>query len=316
MSFEEQVDDIEANTILGGEPFFSRAGGKIFIIWLVFTIFGVLVGVYAPHHLLPTLLSPQGSDVWKTMVVFTVLAAPVAAFVYAVSFYSLFAWRHKGNQDEPPPDAMPQRGNGPMTVVWLAISSLLVVVLLFWGITVWNTQQVAHADTLQVNVTGQQWLWTYSYPGTGVETRTLELPLNRPVEFNITSVDVTHGFWPAVLGVQVDANPNVSTVIRTTPNKLGNFTVRCSQLCGLYHSFMNNKAAVVTPQQFSAWLQSQGATQTVADQTAGVSSSASSSTSSPTTTLSGVATATPTTVPDGTTTTTGPDGTTTTTAPA
>jgi len=316
MSFEEQVDDIEANTILGGEPFFSRAGGKIFIIWLVFTIFGVLVGVYAPHHLLPTLLSPQGSDVWKTMVVFTVLAAPVAAFVYAVSFYSLFAWRHKGNQDEPPPDAMPQRGNGPMTVVWLAISSLLVIVLLFWGITVWNTQQVAHADTLQVNVTGQQWLWTYSYPGTGVETRTLELPLNRPVEFNITSVDVTHGFWPAVLGVQVDANPNVSTVIRTTPNKLGNFTVRCSQLCGLYHSFMNNEAAVVTPQQFSAWLQSQGATQTVADQTAGVSSSASSSTSSPTTTLSGVATATPTTVPDGTTTTTGPADTTTTTAPA
>ena len=316
MSFEEQVDDIEANTILGGEPFFSRAGGKIFIIWLVFTIFGVLVGVYAPHHLLPTLLSPQGSDVWKTMVVFTVLAAPVAAFVYAVSFYSLFAWRHKGNQDEPPPDAMPQRGNGPMTVVWLAISSLLVIVLLFWGITVWNTQQVAHADTLQVNVTGQQWLWTYSYPGTGVESRTLELPLNRPVEFNITSVDVTHGFWPAVLGVQVDANPNVSTVIRTTPNKLGNFTVRCSQLCGLYHSFMNNEAAVVTPQQFSAWLQSQGATQTVADQTAGVSSSASSSTSSPTTTLSGVATATPTTVPDGTTTTTGPADTTTTTAPA
>ncbi len=341
MSFEEQVDDIEANTILGGEPFFSRAGGKIFIIWLVFTAIGVLIGVYAPHHLLPTLLSPQGSDVWKTIVVFTVLAAPVAAFVYAVSFYSLFAWRHKGNQDEPPPDAMPQRGNGPMTVVWLAISSLLVVVLLFWGITVWNTQQVTHADTLQVNVTGQQWVWTYSYPGTGVETRTLELPLNRPVEFNITSVDVTHGFWPAVLGVQVDANPNVTTIIRTTPNKLGNFTVRCSQLCGLYHAFMNNKAAVVTPQQFSTWLQSQGATQAVADQSAGVSSSA----SSPTTTLPGATTATPTTVPgetattltpdataptttapaatapaatvpDGTTTTTGPADTTTTTAPA
>ena len=79
-----------------------------------------------------------------------------------------------------------------------------------------------------------------------METRTLELPVNRPVQFNITSVDVTHGFWPAALGVQVDANPGVTTVIRTTPNKLGSFTVQCSQLCGLYHAFMNNKAAVVT----------------------------------------------------------------------
>jgi cytochrome c oxidase subunit 2 len=269
MSFEEQVDEIEANTILGGEPFFSRAGGKIFIIWLVLTIMGVLIGVYAPHHLFPGFLSPEGGDVWATVVFFTVLAAPVAAFVYAVAIYSLVAWRHKGTGDEPPPDGEPQRGNGPMTVLWLIVSTVLVVVLLFWGITVWAAQQVTHPNTLQVNVTGQQWLWTYSYPGTGVETRTLDLPVNRPVQFNITSVDVTHGFWPAALGVQVDANPNVTTVIRTTPNTLGTFTVQCSQLCGLYHAFMNNKGAVVTPQQFAQWLQSNGATVTAADRAAG-----------------------------------------------
>jgi len=273
MSFEEEVDEIEAETILGGAPFFSRPGGKIFIIWLVFTVIGVLIGVYAPHHLLPVLHSPEGGDVWATVVVFMVLAAPVAALVYAIAFYSLFAWRHRSNDpDEPPPDAEPQRGNGPITVIWLTVSTLLVVVLLFWGITVWSAQQVVHPNALQVNVTGQQWLWTYSYPGTGVETRTLELPVNRPVQFNVTSVDVTHGFWPAALGVQVDANPNVVTVIRTTPNTLGSFIVQCSQLCGLYHAFMNNNGDVVTTQQFDSWLQSNGATPTAAAAAAGVSS--------------------------------------------
>jgi cytochrome c oxidase subunit 2 len=272
MSFEEDVDKLEAESILSDQPFFSRPGGKIFLIWLAFSVIGVLIGVYAPHHLLPGLQSPEGGDVWATIVLFTVLAAPVAAFVYAVAFYSLFAWRHKGSDpDVPPPDAEPQRGNGPITVLWLGLSTFLVVVLLFWGITVWSAQQVSHPNTLQINVTGQQWLWTYSYPGTGVETRTLELPLNRPVEFNVTSVDVTHGFWPAALGVQVDANPNVTTVIRTTPDKLGSFTVQCSQLCGLYHAFMNNKASVVTPTQFAAWLQGQGATPTAANTAAGVS---------------------------------------------
>ena len=269
MSFEEQVDEIEANTILGGQPFFSRAGGKIFIIWLVLTVIGVLIGIYAPHHLFPRFLSPEGGDVWATVVFFTVLAAPVAAFVYSVAIYSLVAWRHKGTGDEPPPDGAPQRGNGPMTVLWLIVSTFLVVILLFWGITVWSAQQITHPNTLQVDVTGQQWLWTYSYPGTGVETRTLDLPVNRPVQFNITSVDVTHGFWPAALGVQVDANPNVTTVIRTTPNTLGTFTVQCSQLCGLYHAFMNNKGAVVTPEQFAQCLQTNGATETAAAAAAG-----------------------------------------------
>ena len=260
MSFEAEIDKIEADTILSGKPFFSRPSGKIFLIWLPLTIVGVLIGLYAPHHLLPVLQSPEGGDVFATIVFFTVLAAPVAALVYAISFYSLIAWRHKGEDpDVPPPDAEPQRENGPMTVLWLVVSTVLVVVLLFWGITVWSAQQIVHPNALQVNVTGQQWLWTYSYPGTGVETRNLELPLNRPVQFNITSKDVTHGFWPAVLGVQVDANPNVTTVIRTTPNKLGGFTVQCSQLCGLYHAFMNNKASVVTPAQFATWLQSNGA---------------------------------------------------------
>ena len=275
MSFEQEVDDIEANLIEGGPPFFSRPAGKIFLIWLLFTAVGVLIGVYVPHHVMPTFLSPEGSDAWATVVFFTVLAAPVAGLVYGVAAYSLIAWRHKGGDpDEPPPDGPPQHGNGPVTVVWLAVSTLLVVVLLFWGITVWSAQQVVHLDALQVNVTGQQWLWSFEYPGTGVQSREIEVPLNRPVEFNITSVDVTHGFYLDAFGIQVDANPNENTVIRTTPDKLGRFTLRCSQLCGLYHAYMYTHVTVVTPQQFAGWLQSNGASAQAAATAAGTSAPA------------------------------------------
>ncbi|MGO8873573.1 MAG: cytochrome c oxidase subunit II [Acidimicrobiales bacterium] len=272
MSFEAEADDIE-HDIFSGKPFFSRPSGKIFIIWLVLTLFGVLIGFYAPHHLLPSLDASTGTDVFRTIVFFTVLAAPVAAFVYAVAVYSLVAWRYKGDQDEPPPDGPAVRGNGPMTVLWLVVSTLLVIVLLVWGLAVWSSQQVTHPNTLQVNVTGQQWLWTFSYPGTNVQARSLVLPVNRPVEFNVTSLDVTHGFWPVNLGSQVDANPGEITVLRTTPNRLGSFEVRCSQLCGLYHAFMYASGSVVTPTQFSQWLQSQGAAKTTANQTARVSTS-------------------------------------------
>ncbi len=262
MSSEDHaVDDEGADPAPELKPFFARAGGKIFMIWLAMTAVGVLIGAYAPHHLLPNMLSDQGTKVWQTIVLFTVLAAPVAAFVYAVGLYSLVGWKARGfgKSDEPPPDGPPLRGDAPMTALWVGISAALVIVLLVWGLGEFTAEQNTHPDTLQVNVTGQQWLWTFTYPGAGnVETRSLVLPVNRPVQFNVTSVDVTHGFWPAALGVQVDANPNTVTVIQATPNKLGGFTVRCSQLCGLYHSLMYASGSVVTPQRFAAWLHSHG----------------------------------------------------------
>lgn len=267
----------EILNFMEGKPFFSRPGGKIFIIWIVLTVIGVLIGFYAPHHLFPAFLSSQGSDVFKTMVLFTVLAAPVAALVYAVGIYSLIAWRHKGDQSTPPPDGPPQRGDGPVTVLWLGVSALLVVVLLAWGITVWSSQQVTQSNALVVKVTGQQWVWNFQYPGTNVSSHTLMLPVNRPVVFDITSEDVTHGFWPVNLGVQVDANPNTVTVIQATPNRLGHFTVRCSQLCGLMHAFMYSPGAVVTSKQFGQWLVTQGASASSASTVAQVKLPASTS---------------------------------------
>jgi len=270
MSYDQPVTDgppvlSQGDSIVAGRPFFSRPIGKIFIIWFLMTTVGVLIGIFAPHHLMTTLLSHEATDVWRTMVLFTILAAPVAAIVYAVAAYSLIGWRHRGNQDEPPEDGPPLRGNSTVTAVWLGTSSVLVLVLLAWGLTVYSAEGASHPNTLQIDVTGQQWLWTFKYPGTGVNTRTLVLPVNRPVQFNVTSVDITHGFWPVSLGVQVDANPGVITVIRATPDKLGSFTVRCSQLCGLYHSFMYAPGSVVTSAKFSQWLQSQGASTTTAE---------------------------------------------------
>ena len=74
-----------------------------------------------------------------------------------------------------------------------------------------------------------------------------------PFEFNVTSLDVIHSFWAYQLGVKADANPDYNNVAYTTPQQLGSFTVRCDELCGLWHGAMYNSGAVVTPQQFESW---------------------------------------------------------------
>src|SRR6202522_1291970 len=146
MSSEEHAVDVaEADPPPELKPFFSRPVGKIFIIWLAMTAVGVLVGIYAPHYLLPTMLSMQGTKVWATIVLFTILAAPVAAFVYAVGLYSLLGWRARGfgNSDQPPPDGPSLRGDAPMTALWVGVSSVLVIVLLVWGLSEFTAEQTS-----------------------------------------------------------------------------------------------------------------------------------------------------------------------------
>jgi cytochrome c oxidase subunit II len=265
-SYEKKHEEIDAEVepiLHHTGPFHKKAAAKILVIWAIFTVIGVLAGLYLPSRLFPALFGPEMHDVWLTFVVFTVAAAPVAALVYAVAFYSLIAWREKGfgKSDTPPPDAESMHGNSLVSSIWIGASVVLVLFLLVWGMAELSAETAPQKNAIVVNVTGQQWLWTFSYPGTGVTTHTLIVPEGRQVDFHVTSMDVTHGFWPVQLGVQMDANPNVTTYISATPNKVGTFAVRCSQLCGLYHAYMQTTGKVVTNQQFASWLSSQGASQ-------------------------------------------------------
>ena len=262
MSEEHGVEDEAPDPIPELKPFFSRAGGKIFIIWLAMTAVGVLIGIYAPHHLLPTMLSIQGTKVWQTIVLFTILAAPVAAFVYAVGLYSLIGWRARGfgNSDEPPPDGPSLRGDAPMTALWVGVSAALVIVLLVWGLGEFTAEQTLPSR----HPPGQ-----CHRPAVAVDVllsgrRQRRDPITRPAGQPPGAVQ-RHlgGRDPRLLAGGAGRTGRCQSQHHHGhpghPDKLGGFTVRCSQLCGLYHSFMYASGAVVTPQKFAVWLHGHGA---------------------------------------------------------
>mgnify|MGYP003334029509 FL=1 len=60
------------------------------------------------------------------------------------------------------------------------------------------------------------------------------------------------------MGIKVDANPGYVTEVTVTPNRIGNFDVRCAELCGLLHAYMQNQVHVVSKADYDAWLISQG----------------------------------------------------------
>ena len=230
------------------------------------TIFGVIVtmvfvilGGKFYTKWMPTVMSTDMKAIERLMVVFTWIAAPVCGVVLGVALYT-FLNRHSG--DTPPPDGPATRTNGPVVLGWSVVTSVLALVAVIYGITELNSASIATAknveDSMVVNVVGNQWVWSFEYPELGVQSHELMLPINRPVAFHVTSVDVNHSFWPVQLGVKVDANKLAETLADTTPTKLGEFDVKCAELCGLYHAYMETTGEVMTKADFDNWVIAQG----------------------------------------------------------
>jgi cytochrome c oxidase subunit 2 len=225
--------------------------------WVILTAVTIAGSLIIIPWLMPHAASSTMHMVILTMLVFSVAAAPVGSLVYAVALYALRHWRHSTG-DEPPPDGPPLRGNTWITIVWISTSAVLCMFLLIWGLAAMAADDaVASRSTLTVDVTAQQWLWTFHYPGTKVTSNELVLPEGRTVTFDVSSLDVVHGFWIVQMGVKIDANPFQVTTVSVTPDETGTFTIICSELCGLDHAFMTAKLHVVTPSQYKSWLAAQ-----------------------------------------------------------
>ena len=212
----------------------------------------------------------------RTVFVFTIVSAPLMAITSSILIYSLLVWGRVTGEEPPMQESPAIRTNGMAVVIWVTATSLLAAFLVIWGLGELATitayaygsspanQQPNATKAIDVNVTGQQWLWTFEYPDQGkIQSDVLVVPVNTPLYFNVTSKDVVHSFWIVELGVKIDANPGAITNTGVTPDKLGTFNIRCAELCGLHHAYMETNIEVVTQSQFDSWVREQGGRRTV-----------------------------------------------------
>lgn len=211
------------------------------------------------------------SEIEKTMFVFTIVSAPLMAVTLAILVYSLLGWGRVTGEEPPMQESPAIRTNATAIGLWVTVTSALAFFLVVWGMielatitsysygaTPANNQPNAQKP-LVVNVTAQQWVWTFEYPDDqNVASANLVVPIDRPIYFNVTSEDVIHNFWVVELGIKVDANPGAVTNTGVTPNKLGTYNIRCAELCGLHHAYMQTTITVVTPEEYESWIREMG----------------------------------------------------------
>ena len=256
----------------GGDAPEPRHGRRIAAIWIVATVIVVplVIWVVGPH-IPPYHDSTQSGDQHAVNVVLTALAAPVLLFIWVYFAYAIVSFRQRGDAvvDGPPIEGSPR-----IQLTWLAITSAIVLGLAIYGTIALFGESGAGggegpnpiakpaaadlAGALQVQVIGQQWLWTFRYPSYGgLETPYLVLPVNRQVVFHVTSLDVAHSFWAYELAVKADAIPGNDNVAYVKATRTRTFQIRCAELCGLWHGHMNTTGQVMSQPVFSAWIAAQ-----------------------------------------------------------
>jgi cytochrome c oxidase subunit II len=239
-------------------------GLRIFLIWLPIALAGdLLIYFVLGPHLPPGTMSTSATGQQFDIKVMSVMAAPVVVFVLTYFIYAMINWRQREGDNT---DGPPLYGNARISATWITISAALVLSLFVFGTyeliapagagagegpsPIWRP----NGTPLQVQVVAQQWRFTYRYPQFGgFETTSLVLPVGTPIQFNVTSLDVIHSFWAYQLGVKADANPGVDNVAYTTALHTGGVTVRCAELCGLWHGAMFNFGRVISKSAFQAW---------------------------------------------------------------
>jgi cytochrome c oxidase subunit 2 len=169
----------------------------------------------------------------------------------------------------------------------IVVAIVEIVLLVFYAIPAWATRVKAFPaenEAVVVHVTGEQFAWNVHYPGAdGKFGRTdiklvsadnplgldrsdadakddittinqLNLPINRPVLVHLSSKDVIHSFGLFEMRVKQDAVPGLDIPVWFIPDRVGEYEIACSQLCGLGHYRMRGFVNVKSDADYRSWL--------------------------------------------------------------
>jgi cytochrome c oxidase subunit 2 len=237
----------------------SRSLTVAIIAAVVATAIGIVLSFVI--HWFPPQASEQAKNTDRLYHVLVIASIPIFVLVVTVILYSVWQFHMRPGQELQ--DGPPIHGSTRLEVFWTAIPAVLVLSLVSYSFVVLHeNEKKPPGKEIQINVTGQQFFWSYEYPssvtgGAPLRSYSLYVPKGESVHFNMRSKDVIHAFWIPAFRLQEDVVPGITTHLRVTPILLGTYPVVCNLLCGVGHSLMRSAVHVVPPAQFQAWIKSQ-----------------------------------------------------------
>lgn len=187
-------------------------------------------------------------------------------------------------------DVKARHWNRPRLEKGFAITAGVIIFLVDMGVFSLGESEwfkawgAAPEDAALVEVTGEQFMWNFRYPGAdgifgkteprlisasnplGIDTRDataaddvlstnqMHLVAGKPVRLRIRSKDVIHSFNLPHFRVKQDAVPGMFIELWFIPSREGQFEIVCNQLCGLAHYRMKAFLTVESQPTFDQWI--------------------------------------------------------------
>ncbi|KXF79152.1 cytochrome C oxidase [Paramesorhizobium deserti] len=253
----------------------------VVVVLVVLAVGSVLFHFFSPWWWTP--IASNWGYIDDTIIITFWITGVVFVAVVLFMAYCVLRFRHRaGNRAAYEPENRKLEW-------WLAtVTAIGVAAMLAPGLFVWNRFITVPDHATDVEVVGQQWLWSFRLPGSNgklgtaatgsiaadnalglnkndpnslddiiIEGGELHLPVGKPVKVLLRSVDVLHNFYVPEFRAKMDMVPGMETYFWFTPTRTGTFEILCAELCGVGHPQMRGTVVVEEEADYQAWLQEQ-----------------------------------------------------------
>jgi cytochrome c oxidase subunit 2 len=225
----------------------------VIAITLALTAVGTVVVLNVPW--LPKQASSQAGEIDTLYDVLAVASVFVFSLVMGILIVSVARFRRRYGDEG---DGAPIHGHTGVEVIWTTIPAIIVIGAGVYSGIVLHDIEKPKPTTKTIDITGQQFAWTFDYRDQGIKgVGELHLVKDTPYLFKLRAKDVIHSFWVPEFRLKKDAVPGMTTDVRVKPTRIGNYTLVCSELCGLGHSTMRAPVHVEDQATFDRWTQAQ-----------------------------------------------------------
>nr|WP_144641583.1 ubiquinol oxidase subunit II [Bordetella genomosp. 13] len=216
------------------------------------------------------LLSPSGDVAWQLRDIILVSTGLMLLIIVPVIVATLwFSWRYRESNADAPYSPDWDHSTTLELLIWAAP---LMIIIALSALTWVSTHKLdpyrplARLDSqrpmppgtkpLEVQVVALDWKWLFLYPEQGIATvNELAAPVDRPIEFKITSSSVMNSFYIPALAGQIYAMPGMQTRLHAVINHAGEYQGFSANYSGEGFSQMRFKFHGLPQAEFDKWVQ-------------------------------------------------------------
>jgi cytochrome c oxidase subunit 2 len=212
------------------------------IAGIVILVSSIISVFFYQDKFLPVSASSQGEKIDQIRNV-TLLFTGIV-YIITQTLLIVFVWKYRYKKGR---KAVFFPHNNTLELVWTVIPSIVLVVLVVWGLNIWyQIFGKSSPDAIVIEATAQQFRWNIRYPGADnqfgqrdlkfvdntnelginwgevasqddILATDIYLPVGRDIKVNIRSLDVLHNFYLPHFRMKMDAVPGIPTSFWFTP---------------------------------------------------------------------------------------------------